>query len=224
MVYKIIKGEHGVFFETLLITLVILLIGFFVGFFVEEYRTGKIADSYNQFDINSTDLRLQNYYYQIMSEASCDKAIKQNFIFADEIYETGLVLEKYEQASELSKDLLIQKKRYVLLKTELWLNSILLKEKCKKPFDTVVYIYSQTPNSIKKAEQDSVSNTLRELKDEMKNQIILIPIAGDLGLEIVNLQLDVYNITYFPSVIINENYTLEGFHSLNEIKAVLNKA
>jgi hypothetical protein len=49
----------------------------------------------------------------------------------------------------------------------------------------------------------------------------LLPIAGDLKLDIVNLQLKVSNIQKFPSILINEETVLEGFNSLEEIEKYL---
>lgn len=219
MVYKIITSKYRIFIETLLLTLLILSIGFLVGLQVEKYRTSKIISEYKDFELEALDLKLQNYYYQIMDRTSCKTAIEQNFIFADDIYNQGLILEKYEEANELSKDILLEKKRYVLLKTELWLNSILLKNKCPGKIQTLVYIYSQNENGnlAKKAEQDAIADILREIKEEKGNEIVLIPIAGDLGLNAVDMQLRVYGVEYLPSVIIDERKVLEGFQTKEEI-------
>jgi len=162
-----------------------------------------------------------NYYYQILDRASCDIAIDENLLFADRIYNEGLVIQKYEDANEISDAVLLEKKKYVLLKTELWLNTILLNKKCNKPFHTIVYVYSQEPNSLKEAEQDAISNVLGEIKEERKNEVILLPIAGDLSLKAVDIQLRVYNITYFPSILIDENVKLEGFHEKQDIEKYL---
>ncbi len=221
MVHKITTSKYKPFIETLVITILILCIGFFLGFFVESYRTGKIVESYKNFEVGALDLKLQNYYYQIMDSASCEKAIEQNFVFADKIYEKGLLIERYEESTDLTEELLLEKKKYVLLKTELWLNSMLLKEKCDKPFHTVVYLYSQEGNIAKKAEQEAIADTLKQLKEKYQNEIILLPIAGNLGLEVVDLQMRVYDVEYLPSIIINEEHVLEGFQELEEFESYL---
>lgn len=221
MVYQIVKSKYKVFAETLILTLLILLIGFAFGFYVESVKLGKVVEGYKEFEIEALDLKLQNYYYQIMDESSCESAIEQNFIFADKIYEKGLLIERYEDASDLSQDILLEKKKYVLLKTELWLNSILLKEKCGDPFHTVVYLYFQEGNDVKRAEQEAISNILKQLKEEKQNEIVLLPIAGNLGLDIVNMQMGIYGVEYLPSIIVNEEYVLEGFNELERIESLL---
>ncbi len=230
MVYKM-TGKPKVFIESLIITFFVLTIGFSWGFYFENFRTNKIIDSYKDYEVEALDLKLQNYYYQIMDKTSCEEAIAQNFIFADDLYNRGLELERFEEANQISDDLTREKKRYVLLKTELWLNSILLKEKCNEPFDTVVYFYSGDPsNSAKVAEQKIISNVLKTVKENKGNKIILLPIAGDLKLRdkdessklgSVNLQMRVYNITTLPSILINEKILLEEFHTVEEIESYL---
>ncbi len=221
MVHQIVKSKHRVFVEALIITLLILFLGFLLGMYIESSRTSKVIENYKYFEIDALDLKLQNYYYQIMDKASCEEAIKQNFIFADEIYGQGLIIQRYEDGNKLTGDLLLEKKRYVLLKTELWLNSILLKEKCGNPFHTIVYVYSQSSNTIKDAEQVAISKTLKDIKEEFGDEIVLIPIAGNLGLGIVDMQLRIYNVTYLPSLIIDEEYIIEGFMEKEEIKEYL---
>ncbi len=219
MVYEIVKlrSKHRIFIETLILTFLILIIGLFLGFYIEYNRTKNIIEDYKSFEIEALNLRLQNYYYQTIELADCDRAIQENLRFADEIYEKGLKIQKYEDVNELTEDLLLEKKKYVLLKTELWLNSILLKQKCKNPFNTISYIYTQNENFAKEAEQSAISNVLGEIKKDKGNDVILLPIAGDLDLSSVNLFLRVYNITYLPSIVINEEIVLEGFHGKEKI-------
>ena len=218
------QTKYKVFLESLVISILILMIGVFIGFFVESYRTAKIVEYYKDYEIQALDLKLQNYYYQIMNASSCQQAIEQNFIFADDIYNQGLVLEKYEEANQISDDLLREKKRYVLLKTELWLNSLLLKEKCGNPFDTIVYFYSGDPKSSGViAQQKIISNVLKSVKEEKGNKVILLPIAGDLDLKAVELQMKIYGIKSLPSILINEKDILKGFNTEEKIISYLEK-
>ena len=217
MVHEIVKSKYRIFIETLFFTLLILLIGLLMGVLIEYGRSNKIISDYKDFEIRSLDLKLQNYYYQVMDESLCKEAITQNLLFADEIYNEGLIIQKYEDSNDFSNDILLEKKKYILLKTELWFNSMLLKQKCNNPFHTIVYVYSQTGNLIKEAEQDSISDILGEIKDEKGNKVILIPIAGNLGLSVVDTQMRTYNITYMPSILIDEKYLLKGFQSKKDI-------
>lgn len=222
MVYQISGQKHSVFIESLILTLIVFVIGFSLGYYVENYRADKIIKDYKEYEVEVLDLKLQNYYYQIMSRDACDSALVQNFVFADKLYTKGLLLEKYEEANQISDQLTLEKKRYVLLKTELWLNTLLLKEKCNANFTTLVYFYSADPgNSAKVAEQKVISNVLKTVKENHGNEVILLPIAGDMNLDAVMLQMHVYNVTRLPSILINERTILEGFSSVEEIERQL---
>lgn len=222
MVYQIINNRYRVIVESFILAVIIFVVGFSIGFYIENSRVNQVMDQYNINEVQSLDLKLQNYYYQIMDNNSCNSAIEQNFIFADNLYTQGLQLEKYEDANKISDTLKIEKEKYVLLKTELWLNSILLKQKCKNPFDTVVYFYTNNPSPQKDVEQTTVSNVLKEVKDKTGNKMILLPIAGDMGLGAVDIQISNYNITSFPAILINEKVVLYGFHTAEEIEKYLN--
>lgn len=222
MVHKIINHKFGVFVESLILTLLIFIIGFSLGFYIEFSRTNDIIRDARNYEIEALDLRLQNYYYQTISSSDCQTAIEQNFIFADNLYSDGLEIQKYEEASQLTEDIRREKRRYVLLKTELWLNSIILKEKCNADFDTIVYFYSDDPNNnIIVSQQKIISNVLKDIKEENGNSVILLPIAGDMGLEAIDLQRRVHKIGYLPSILINEDIVLEGFHTVDEIRGYL---
>ncbi len=222
MVYQITGHKNSVFIESLVLTLIVFVVGFSLGYYVENYRVDKIIKDYKEYEVEALDLKLQNYYYQIMSREACSSAIEQNFIFADKLYNNGLILEKYEEANQISDQLTLEKKRYVLLKTELWLNTLLLKEKCQVNFTTIVYFYSADPgNSARVAEQKVISNVLRTVKERNGKNLILLPIAGDMQLDAVNLQMNAYNVTHLPSVLINEDTILEGFSNVEEIETYL---
>jgi hypothetical protein len=221
MVHKIINNRFRIFIESLILTILILLIGFSIGFYVEFSRTNSVINDYKDFEIEALDLKLQNYYYQTIDRGACEAALEQNFIFADDLYTQGLEIERYEEAGQITDDIKREKKRYVLLKTELWLNTLLLKEKCNADFDTIVYIYENEPNGVKDTQQKIISNVLKTIKEKRGNDVILIPIAGDPELKAIQLQLRIYEIKSLPSILINEEIVLEGYHSVDEIESFL---
>jgi hypothetical protein len=223
MVYEIIRSRKlRIFLEVLFLTWLMVGGGLLLGVYLESNRADQVISQYKQLEIGALDLKLQNYYYQIMDKSSCTEAINQNFIFADKIYGEGLILEQYEKSQKLSNDLMLEQERYALLKTELWLNTILLKEKCSNPFHTVVYLFSQDNSPAMQAEQSAISKTLEQIKKERGNSIVLIPIAADLGLDSIEMQKRTYNITSLPSIIIDEKYVLPGFSSKEKINSYLN--
>jgi hypothetical protein len=214
--------RQRIFGDSLVVTLIIFLLAFSLGLLVEHWRASDIVDSYKSYELEALDLKLQNYYFQTMSRSNCDLAIEQNYQFADTLYSKGLILEKYEENNQITDTLLFEKKRYVLLKTELWLNALLLKEKCNADFDTLVYFYSADPaNSAIVAQQKIISNVLRDIKGRRGDALILLPIAGDLGLDSIDLQMRAHNVSYLPSLLINEETILEGYQTPETIEHFL---
>jgi len=66
------------------------------------------------------------------------------------------------------------------LRTLLWINLIDIPDKCKKDVSVVVYLYEyKTEDLTEKATNRVWSKILFDLKQEMGNKIILIPIAVD---------------------------------------------
>ena len=216
------KFKYKVFIESFLIAMILFLAGFSIGYYLEMSRNTKIMESYENEIVYSLDLELQNYYFTLMNETNCEEAIKQNLIFADNLYEEGLKLEKYEEIGQILEGSSVEKQKYVLLKTELWFNTLLIKQKCGNYFDTVVYFYSDdTSNSKKVSQQKIISNVLKDLKEKRGNRLILLPISGDLNLGVIDLQKRIYTIDSLPSILINEEIVLEGFYPLEEIEASL---
>jgi len=204
----------------LLLTIVLFGAGIILGIFFESSRGQVISQNYKETETFWQDVRLQSSFYQMMSLDSCEQAITENLNFADRIYQEGLVLQKYESGNELTNSILLDKKRYVLLKTEFWLNSIILNKKCgNMSIPTVVYFYSQYTKSInKKAEQDAVSSVLFNLKQKYGNELLLIPLAEDLNITVINIIKDRYNLTDFPVVLINEKIKFTGVPKIEELE------
>lgn len=222
MVHQIINNRFRVFVESFFVAAAILLIGFSLGYFVESYRSDSIIADYKTAEVELLDLKLQNYFFQTLDNASCDFAFQQQLIFADKLYSEGLRIENLEEANQLTDTLRLEKRRYVLLKSELWLNVQLLKARCNLPIDTLVYFYSGDPHDTKLvAQQKIISNILKDLKEKKGNSLILLPLAGDLHLGAIDLQTYRYNVSMFPTILINERNRLEGYHSLLEIESYL---
>jgi len=208
-----------IFLEAFFIAVLVLIIGFIIGYAIESARLNSALNDYRQFEVSMLDLKLQDYYFQTIDQGQCSQAISANFNFSDKVYQTGLDIEKYEQNSQiLTGMILTEKEQYVLLKTEIWLNSVLLKNRCGDPFHTIVYFYSQNPSETTRQEQAAISDTLKQLKDKYGNALILLPIAGDLNLDIVSIQMENYNITSLPTILIDEHTKLEGYQSLSTLE------
>jgi hypothetical protein len=213
-----VKAQKDVFWKALILTVVVFLIGVFFGYLLEENRVNKIQDNFELLIIDWDDAESQSSYYQVLDEDFCDEAIVQNLKFGDEIYEKGLKLEEYESANRFLDKLDIEKKKYNLLKIKFFINSKILKEKCNADYEYLFYFYQDVdPNTDVKEKQRAMSRVLMDVKFELGDKIILMPLAADMDLGVVNILLDKYGVTEFPSIVIKESVRLDGVHTQEEI-------
>jgi hypothetical protein len=213
------KSQKNVFWQALLVTIIIFGLGIFLGFILENWRTNQIKDFSQQSEIDLLDIKIQNDIYS-KEILNCNVAIQENINFAEKIYKQAEILGRYEKASRLTEDLKIQHKKYDLLRTILFLNSIEIKEKCNSSYYEVVYFYKYSPEELTiKAEQDIFSKLLLSVKEEKGSEILLIPIAADNGISSVNLLLNKYNISEqeLPIILINRKIKITTLENIEDL-------
>lgn len=215
---KIPENGQGAFWKAAVLTLVIFFAGIILGYALEKGRIAKIEKEFAETDIEWADAKLQSLYYQIMKYEECEAAIDENIVFADRIYEQGIRLQRYEDANQLSEKLLNEKKRYALLKTEFWINSIILKEKCDAPYKNVVYFFKNEPSLAERESQRVQSIVLMNLKQKYGPDIMLIPISFDLNISTIEIMKKTYGIKNAPTILIDEKIKLEGVKKQEEIE------
>jgi hypothetical protein len=219
-----LKSNKHVFWEALIITIFIFGIGILFGIFLENSRANKVSELYLKSEINLLDVKVQTEVLNTQ-DLNCEEAVSQNIKFADKIYEDAKLLEDYDDASRIDNDFVEYHKRYDLLRTLLWLNSIKIKEKCgADSFHTIVYLYDyKTENIEEKNKQEIISRFLEELKNEHGNKIILVPIAKNLDISSIDLLIKNYNVTG-TSVIVDEKTVVSELEDLNKISAEIGSA
>ena len=131
----------NIYVKALIPTIFIFLIGIMIGIWVENYRLGAARKSLSESEINWNDAQLLNSYLEKLGINSCDLALEQNLEYNNKIYKKGLEIEKAIEAEILTPEIKQEWRRYVLLQTQFWFNSIELKEKCNFSYYNVVHIY-----------------------------------------------------------------------------------
>ena len=216
------KSQKYIFLQALIITFIVFNIGIFMGNKLESSRINKINQWYLESDLELLDQKIQSDAFSFI-DFDCELLVKENIRFADNIYEQAQIIEKYEEASRINNEIVIQHKRYDLLRTLFWINSIKIKEKCKPDYHNLVYFYKYNEPSLEqKSRQNVNANLLFQLKQEKQDEIMLIPIAADNNLFAINLLLEEYNITELPTVLIDENIKIVSVQELEEIDKYLN--
>ncbi len=214
-------NPKNVFWQALISAVLIFGIGLLLGVYLEDSRSRAVEANLLNSEINIQDnqLALQiNENFNI----SCENAIKNNIEFADKIYNEAKTLENYDASSDLTSTLEILHKRYDILRTVLWLQSIKIKKECKSNIMTIVYLYQYKDPPIEiKSEQITFSRALSELKDKYGNKIVLIPIAGDLNITSLETIKKRFAISTLPAVIIDEKTVIQDLSSLGNISLLI---
>jgi hypothetical protein len=217
-----LKSRKHVFWEALLITIVVFFLGLLIGIAYEGSRLDRINEYYTISEISLMDILALNDALEL-SEVDCDNLIASNLDFADRIYEEAKLLENYDASGRITDNMKLAHKKYDLMRTFLWINSIKAHEKCSSNFSTVVYLYEfRTRDLAKKATQSVWSNILFDLKQEKGQEIILIPIAVDSELASLDSLLKNFDIPNYPVVIINNEHVVNDVTSVEDLETYLN--
>jgi len=215
------KSQRHAFWQALVVTIAVFAIGIFSGVLLENWRTSKIDTLYQQAEIDLLDVKLQSEIYS-SGNFNCEFAKRENIEFANRIYEEAKILDRYETASRLTNALRLQHKKYDILRATLLLNSIKTREKCNASYSNVLYIYKyDEPRMDLKAKQNVFSRLLLELKQEKGDEVLLIPIAGNVGVSSIEMILDRYNVSQeeLPVILINEEIKIIDLQTIEELKA-----
>jgi len=206
----------------LILTFVVFNIGIFMGYMLESSRVDKINKLYLEAEMELLDQRIQKDAAEII-DFDCDILVEENINFADKVYEEALIIQRYEDANRINQDIIFQHKRYDLLRTLFWINSMRIKEKCNSDYHNIVYFYQYNNPSIEQeSKQRFFSNLLFQIKEKFGNSIMLIPIAADNDISSINLLLDKYGIEELPVLLIDEDTKITNLESMEDIEKYLN--
>lgn len=215
-----VNSKHA-FWQALVFTLVIFSIGIFIGFLLENSRSNAIEISIIESEINLLDEQIRNSGL-IQFNISCSDSKQSTFDFADKIYKEALQLEKFDSSSKFTNKLKILHKRYDLLRILLWTEGINLKEKCGEEIHTLVYIFAYATEDINtQAVQASNARLLLDIKNAHEKEILLIPIAGNLNIESVELIKTKYGVSKLPAIIIDEQTIITEQKTFQELEEII---
>ncbi len=216
-----VKSQKWIFLYALIITLIVFNFGIFMGYMLEHSRIDKINIWYLEAELELLDQRIQKDAFEII-ELDCDAMVEENIRFADKIFEEALIIQKYEDANRMNKEIIFQHKRFDLLRTLFWINSMRIKEKCNSDYHNLVYFYQYNDPSIEqKSKQKFFSNLLFQIKQRKGSEVMLIPIAADNNLPSINLLLDKYGIEELPVILIDEEIKITDVESLEDVEKYL---
>ncbi len=216
------QNSKKAFWQAFILTIIVFVVGIFLGIVYEGNNLDKMNDYYVQSEIFLLDSLALNKVTEIEinnNSINCESLIRENIKFADRIYLEARSLEKYEESNKLTDSLKNLHKKYDILRTILWTNTLNIPNKCENNVSTIVYLYERNTEDLKKKATNNVfSKILFEIKEEKGGEIILIPISVDNNLASLNLLISEFNISEYPVLIIDNNNVISEVKSTNEIK------
>ncbi len=215
-------NQKRFFLYALILTIVIFNIGIFMGYMLESSRIDKINNLYVNAETELLDQMIQRDALSII-DLDCNSLIQENINFGDKIFSEALLIQKYEEANKINDNIIFQHKRFDLLRTLFWINSIKIKEKCNSDYHNVVYFYKYNSPSIEQeSKQRFFSNLLSEIKINQEENVMLIPIAADNNIPSVNLLVKEYGIDKLPTILIDEKIKITDVKTIEDIEKYLN--
>lgn len=214
--------QINIHIKPIILTVFIFLIGLMIGITIDNYRVSRIRKTISESEIRWNDAMLLNQHLEKLGNTSCDLALEENLKYNDVIYTYGKQIEKNIQATRLTPELEQEWRSYNLLQVQFWFNSIDLKEKCGFDYHNVIYISKIKATNGEEINNKLQSSVLTDLKDKCGNKIMLIPLTGDANLIVVDSVIKQYNLTEFPTVIIDEKYVFQGLTNYGTLNGTVN--
>ena len=214
-----LQNKKRVFWEALILTVLVFILGFLAGLVFENKRVEVIEDYYIQSENSLMDIFALNNFVSL-NNLSCDVLINSNIDFANRIYNEAKILDEYEKAGRITDKIDAQHKKYDIMRTFLWMNTMKTKEICKNDsVHTFVYLYNFNTNDLTEKATNSVwSKILVDLKETRGDEIVLIPIAVDSNIIALNSILESYNIQQYPVLIIDNQEVVKELSSVEELE------
>ncbi|MBW6442225.1 hypothetical protein K0A97_00375 [Patescibacteria group bacterium] len=219
--YKSSKNSRSSFWQAFILTVLVFVGGILFGMFYEGNRFDKISDYY----VNSEVFLMDSFALTEITDLgltegiNCEILINVNVEFADKIYSEALLLEKYDESQQLAKTLDLMHMKYDLLRTLLWINTLKIPQECTREKSVLIYLFERKSEDLTKKATNTVwSRILFDLKQEMGNELILIPIGVDSDITSLNTMLSRFEISEYPALVINEEEVLTEIQSVEELK------
>jgi hypothetical protein len=215
-------NQKNFFLFALILTLIIFNLGIFMGYMLENSRVSKINALSIDSELELLDQMTQKNAINLL-DLDCNTLVEENVKFGDKIFKEAQQIGKYEDANKIGTEIIIQHKRFDLLRSLFWMNSIEIKQKCNSDYHNVIYFYQYNgPSMEQKSKQAFFSNLLTNIKEKEGSNMMLIPLSADNNITSINLLLKKYNITELPTILIDEKIKLTEVNSSSEVEKYLN--
>lgn len=205
--------QSSIIIVAIIVSIILYVAGVMTGLnankLVEKQVKGEITDIKTLLDDSALDLKsiqLQQYYIDNFPQEDRCQLLD---IYAGHLYDQinsfwqvlPSRLESYDQQTQQSPEYTALKREYIRLSLRFWLTTVNAREQCDNQ-DLIGILYFYTPECENCVAQGEAFDHFQLLLKRQKN-IIVFPIDATFEDDTVYMLKQFYNITSYPTVIIN---------------------
>jgi hypothetical protein len=213
------RFDAGIFISAAIISTLLFASGLFIGYSINNEKLTSIDDNIRRVTRDIQNFQIEFLFLDVLGEnATCPLLAETLSGINKDSYEIGNKLESYGSESEIQdyNDYVNTKREYSRLLIGYWLLANKLKKTCRMEVDTIVYFYSKDCFKC-----DDQSFVLTYFKRMLNEKILIFTLDADLDEPSVQVIKKNYNITEYPSLVINGGvYT--GYQSKADLERTLN--
>jgi hypothetical protein len=213
-------NSKNAFWQALVVTIFVFVAGLVLGFYIELSNVDKSDSLIRSSEVDFLDQQIKFSSLNSGINFNCENSRKDLFDFADQIYADAVKFEEEDAQSKFTEEQRdILHKRYDLLRVNLWIESLKLRKNCNGSFHTILYFFDySSPDVDIRSEQRIMSLVLLDLKYKYPNDILLLPIAANMGLDSIDMIKENYNISTSPTLIIDESLVIDTLITADELE------
>jgi len=213
--------NYGLYLVVLVISTVIFTTGLLVGNALNQSKEDSISKDLAYLDearnLQETNMLLLN----TLEEKRCDVLSAYIDMMIPELETFGERVDRYESSSDSKRfgldEYRILKNRYMILLIKYWTLIRSYEKDCGKPIDDIIYFYSN-----EKCEDCKAQGIILDSIKKNNPDILIFSLEGDSNLSSVMILAKTYNITEYPSTVINGD-PYNGLLSKSQIEEILRK-
>ena len=204
--------------SALIISAILFGSGVLVGYGINREKLGSIEQNLGDVVQDVQNFQLQFLLLDVLGEnATCPLLGATLGEINEKSYKIGSELESYSSESEITdyNEYMDLKREYSRLLVGYWLLAGKLKRSCRLGATTIVYFYSKECDRC-----DDQAFVLTYLKNKLSDRLLVFALDAELGEPSIKTIRDYYNITAYPSLVVDEKL-YAGFHTRNALEKIL---
>ncbi len=202
------------------IAAVLFISGLSVGFLFNDLKQNNMQESFDSMKDMVENAELELVLMDFLKEnLKCEYFMTSTKLMATESHELWAKVVLYEKNGILNDEYYSLKRSYVNSLIKNWVSIEKSKQLCELNYSTILYFYTNPNDCPDCSEQGNVLDAIRIYYN---NEILIFPLDTNIGLDAVDILINVYNITQYPSLVIDGETHL-GFMNYQKLKEILDE-